>query len=76
MALSFNQGFSADAGRKLRCVKIMAAEHTFKLLLTELKKRKRGDDGTPGEVGDESTPSKAKSKASQRRPKSKANGEK
>ena len=52
----------------------MAAEHTFKLLLTEIKKRKRGEDGAP-DAGDDRTPGKAKSKASQRRPKAKAKNE-
>ena len=51
----------------------MAAEHTFKLLLTELKKRKR-EDGTPGDVGDEAVQGKARAKAN--RAKSKAKAEK
>ena len=36
----------------LRCVKIMASEHTYKMLLAELKKRRR-DEGEPGEPGSE-----------------------
>eukprot|EP00435_Cladocopium_sp_Y103_P025747 s2239_g6.t1 len=59
-----------------RCVKIMAAEHTFKLLLTEMKKRKREDVPPGDEPGGDGVPSgKSKSKAG-RRPKAKAKTEK
>ena len=50
----------------------MAAEHTYKLLLTELKKRKREDGAPPGDEGNEGPAPKAK--ASTRRSKAKAKG--
>ena len=46
----------------------MAAEHTFKLLLAESKKRKREELGQPGDENEGATP---KAKANPRRSKAK-----
>lgn len=50
----------------------MAAEHTYKLLLTEMKKRKRDDGVPPGEENDAVNGAPAKAKASKRKGKAKA----
>ena len=43
----------------MRCIKIMAAEHIYKMLLAESKKRKRDEKG---EDGEEAPPPKANPK--------------
>lgn len=49
----------------VRCVKILAADHRYKLLMNEKKsnKQKRLEDGTEGDAPAEKPPKKAKSKA-------------
>ena len=69
---SFSLVDDVDGFHKLRCVKIMAAEHTYKLLLTEMKKRKRDDGVPPGEENDAVNGAPAKAKASKRKGKAKA----
>jgi hypothetical protein len=73
-----NLGFNGSTKNSIasvfgvRCVKIMAAEHTYKLLLTELKKRKREDGAPPGNENEGPAP---KAKAGTRRSKAKAKGD-